>query len=405
MLMMLLRRLKNKGGHMGDFCFVGTLPVSKSIMNRALVIQSFNPGIEISSNGEAEDIYHMRTGLKSLMSGMPIDCGHAGTVFRFLALRLARIPGQHTLVGSKRLLSRPHEELIRILRQLGCDVELNNAGLHIISDGWNVQGDGLFIQGNESSQVASGLFLSAWNLKTPLHVNVSRTMVSADYFEMTLEVLRDFGMEIYQEADELFVPAGQTPSLINYQVELDVSSAFSVAAMAAVDGDACIRNFPFDSLQPDVRFISDFREMGISVRETETELKISQTKNWKGLDIDLKNSPDLFPVMSVMCALATGPSRISGISHIAFKESNRIKKTEELLCKMGAGFLKEKPESVIITPTKDREKSFDFNPDKDHRMAMAAAVAKKAGFAIQLNTPDLVRKSFPQFWQIAGGIQ
>lgn len=388
---------------MSEFCFVGTLPASKSIFNRALIVQSFKPDIQVNGYSTADDVKLMQAGIRSLQAGGTIDCGDAGTVFRFLSLRAAKLPGQYLLTGSKRLLSRPHAELLKTLRQLGVDVELTPDGLKISSSGWRLQGDGLWISGRESSQVASGLFLSAWGLRAPLHLNISQDMVSEGYFKMTVQVLKSFGMDIYNHGSEWTLPAAQVPTASTYQVEIDISSAFAVAAMAAVSGEARIRNFPEHSMQPDSIFLKYFIDMGIPVYQSGQELKISKAGGWTGIETDLKNSPDLFPILSVLAALAQTPSIISGIRHVAYKESNRLEKSIELIEKMGAQVDLISPDCVKIHPTKQKNLVFDFSPDRDHRMAMAAAVAHRAGYQVRLKTPDVVKKSFPEFWQIAGG--
>jgi 3-phosphoshikimate 1-carboxyvinyltransferase len=371
-------------------------------MNRALIVQSFKPDIEVVGFSEAQDVQTMREALKNLYLSQPVDCADAAAVFRFMALRAAKVPGDHVLTGSKRLLSRPHKELVKVLLQMGCEAELQEDALKIKSYGWCPQGDGLWISGAESSQVASGLFLSAWGLRAPMHINISDQMVSEGYFKMTVEVLRRFGMEIFNHGLEWTIPAQQTPHAGTYMVEIDVSSAFAVAAMAAVGGEARIRNFPVNSLQPDAIFVEHLAKMGIPVQQNGQELKISQAQKWSGIDVDLKNTPDLFPVLSVLCALASSPSIITGIKHVAFKESDRLKKSMELVAKMGGIINIVNENTVSIHPTRQRNQSFDFTPDKDHRMAMAGAVAKRAGFAVKIRTPEVVNKSFPEFWQIAG---
>jgi 3-phosphoshikimate 1-carboxyvinyltransferase len=390
---------------MADFCFVGTLPASKSIMNRALLVQSFKPDIQIAGHSQAEDVENMRRALRSLQMGEKIDCGDAGTVFRFMALRASKLPGEYIITGTKRLLSRPHGELLKLLRQLGVEVELTNEGLRLRSVGWQPMGDGIWMAGKESSQVASGLFLSAWGLRTPLHLNISSEMVSEAYFLMTVAMLKVFGMEIFNHGTEWTIPAAQVPVAGSYIAEIDVSSAFAVSALAAVSGEARIRNFPEKSVQPDAIFTTYLHEMGIQVSQQGQELRISRANSWMGIDTNLKNSPDVFPILSVLCALAQTPSEITGIRHVSFKESDRLKKTLELIQKMGAQVEILSEDGVRIVPTQSRGAEIDFSPDRDHRMAMAAAVATRAGFKVNLKTPDVVRKSFPEFWQIAGGLQ
>ena len=121
---------------MSDFSFIGRIPPSKSLFNRALIVQSFYPDFKIIGESHADDVTLMQTGLKSLAKNELVDCGEAGTVLRFLSLRAARQEGVHVLTGSDRLFSRPQDELLKILRQLGCQAEFRGSKLHIESWGW-----------------------------------------------------------------------------------------------------------------------------------------------------------------------------------------------------------------------------------------------------------------------------
>ncbi|MGE3388352.1 MAG: 3-phosphoshikimate 1-carboxyvinyltransferase, partial [Bdellovibrionales bacterium] len=126
---------------MSGFSFVGALPSSKSLFNRALLVQSFAPHLRLVGHSQADDVEAMRRALQQMKSHLPIDCGSAGTVLRFMALRAAREPGRHHLYGSKRLFERPQQELNKILSQLGCEVELTEEHLKLRSWGWKMVGD------------------------------------------------------------------------------------------------------------------------------------------------------------------------------------------------------------------------------------------------------------------------
>ena len=109
-----------------EFNFVGKVSASKSIFNRLLIIKSFYQDFEILGDSKADDVNLMLKAVAQIKEGdnKIFECGHAGTVLRFLALRLSRKEGEFTLKGSKRLFSRPQKELLKILNQLGCDVKI-----------------------------------------------------------------------------------------------------------------------------------------------------------------------------------------------------------------------------------------------------------------------------------------
>ncbi|MGZ3724045.1 MAG: 3-phosphoshikimate 1-carboxyvinyltransferase, partial [Bdellovibrionales bacterium] len=149
---------------MKPFAFVGKLAASKSILNRTLLIQSYNPHIKVIGESECDDVRYMTAGIAQMFEGQDIQAGSAATVLRFLAVRASRIPGRHRLVGHPRLLSRPHDELIKILRQVGVNCEITPEALIIESEGWRMHGDTLLVPSERSSQFASAVLLNAWDL-------------------------------------------------------------------------------------------------------------------------------------------------------------------------------------------------------------------------------------------------
>jgi 3-phosphoshikimate 1-carboxyvinyltransferase len=395
-----------------SFLFDGEVPASKSLLNRALIISSYAPDLKIIGDSSADDVRYMRNGLAQLASESsdPIDCGHAGTVLRFLSLRAVRRRGQYRFVGSERLFSRPLSELTAVLGQLGVSAELRKVEEHsefsLRSDGWRLVVDGLQVNADRSSQFASAVILNSWNLNFALHFSVSKKIVSEGYLHMTYELARQMGMRISQHGNEFIIPANQKVTAQEIKIEPDLSSAFAVAALAVVDGEATIRGFPRPSLQPDAIFVRILENMKADVSGERNELKIRKSHTLQGVTVDLENSPDLFPVLAVLCALAKSPSQISGIGHLRYKESSRLERTTELLRLMGAR-VEGSENAVTITPVKERPvggRKEIFDVDQDHRMAMAVAVAERAGFQIQGNEMQVIAKSFPEFVQLLGGV-
>jgi 3-phosphoshikimate 1-carboxyvinyltransferase len=217
-----------------NFHFQGVLPASKSLMNRALVCAEYAENFKVVGQADCDDVRLMRMGLHQLHEGQPIECGHAGTVLRFLALRASRLPGTHNLIGSERLFSRPQKELLAVLGQLGVDARLGERALTVSSRGWHLVVDGLQINAERSSQFATAVLINAWGLNKPLYFHVSRKIVSEGYFKMSLELVRALGMQVTQNGSEFYIPAQQKVLAREYNVEPDMSSAFAVAALATV---------------------------------------------------------------------------------------------------------------------------------------------------------------------------
>lgn len=390
-------------GNSFPISFCGPLPASKSVLNRLLIVQSFFPELQIDGISNANDVIHLRRALQNFQEGKTeFDCGEAGTVFRFLAVRVSREPGEYLLKGSRRLLARPQQELLQIFRQLGVEAKITMEGLRVVSRGWRIPDQGIAIDQRDSSQFASAVFLSAWQLSAPLIIR-SGPGISEDYLELTLANLRNLGMVIEQTTTGWRIPADQIIQTKQAVAECDLSSAAALACAGALAGKVEIQKFPFRSLQPDIRFIDFLTTMNVSVTKSDTSLIISQTENLKPLTADFSNCPDLVPVFSALCAFADGVSTLSGATQLKHKESDRLAKSAELLLKAGVQVEILGDDLRIHGLGKSYHLlSFVFDPDQDHRMAMAAGLLMTQGFSIELLTPSVVKKSYPEFWEHLG---
>lgn len=332
------------------------------------------------------------------------DAGAAGTVFRFLSLRLSRIPGVHILKGTKRLMQRPQQDLLDVFARLGVEYELFEEHILIKSKGWQNISQPIEVKRGVSSQFASGLILNAWNLDQDLILKMSGNPISEGYLEMTVQVVKELGMQIESIGQDYRIPARSQIAKNKFTVESDLSSAFAVAAFAALNGEACFQSFPLKSLQPDVEFIEILGNMNVAVDMKNGELIVKKTGELKGVEANLKSCPDLFPVLATLCAFATGPSRLYGAPQLVYKESDRISKISELLTKLKIKHEKTN-EGMIIHPHAVRSidvEPFSYDTDHDHRLAFSAALVKSQGIRIEIIHPEVVSKSFPEFWKVVG---
>ncbi|MBK7890801.1 MAG: 3-phosphoshikimate 1-carboxyvinyltransferase [Bdellovibrionales bacterium] len=388
---------------MSGFRFDGVIPASKSLFNRALICASYGDDVILHGDSSCDDVVKMKAAIHTLGSGHDFDCGSAGTVLRFLALRVSRIPGRHVLRGTTRLFSRPQNDLQDILNQLGVNLVLHTDHMIVQGDGWRPQAPRVRVSRKNSSQFVSGLLLNAWNLEFPLEIEWDEVGVSDGYWQMTVRLVKEFGMNVCQTERGVQVPERSEVKLKQYQVESDLSSAFAIAAYAALNGEAIFRHFPFSSLQPDKVFVSVLEEMGAGVHRDEDSVRIFQKGvPLKGIHWNLNDCPDLFPVLATLCAFASGPSRLDGAPHLVFKESNRIAKTSELLIPLGVE-TKILSDGMEICPPGSfvtGGASFKYDTDHDHRLAFAAALVASQRRGIEIQHPEVVNKSFPEFWNL-----
>ena len=465
-----------------SFRFIGKAPLSKSLLNRALIIKSWYPNFVIHGSSSCEDILVMDSAVKKLYkfglnfsacSGdsrfrgndsrdknstpSPIkhkqefDCGLSGTAFRFLAVRLSREKGEFMLKADKALFKRPLEEVSSLLSQLSVSIEKTEQAYVISSEGWKLQGDCVYVPSQVTSQWASALLLNSWNLDQDLYFVLNKSVVSYPYFNMTLSFVKSLGLIVQQQGNEFFVPKGQGLKKGEYRPEQDKSCLFALACFAVLNGQAVFLDWEIDSLQADHIFPDILQTMGAPVelrkdqpsqssvsfdsdshsreshhpsesrhsnesrhsRESgnlqnklknlnQTNVIISKCDHLKTLNISLKGQPDLFPLLAVLCAKAEGLSVLREVSHLAFKESNRLQKIKELLEKCGVQVKIQENDFLIYGQREWNSEisPFEFDTEQDHRLLMAGELVASMGVPVTLKGKDSVNKSFPEFYSL-----
>lgn len=385
------------------------LPISKSWLNRALIIASFvdrplqeNALLRDEISSEGDDTRHLRKALCDLRSGKTeFFIGESGTGFRFLLARLSRQRGRFLVRGSERLFSRPHATLLRALVRLGCKVTIGATGAEVIAAGWPDVDVEIEVDSTESSQFASALMLASVGFPNRLLLRTTGEEVSGGYRKMTHQMLD--------------AVAGDPSKILSLRPEIDFSTAFTIAATALASGGS----FEFsivESAQPDRRFVDLLKAMGASVeiRDERVVLRAPEGRGrWRAIDVDLGGAPDLFPCLAALAAVADGRSVLRGALHLRAKESDRIAGIERLLQTVGVVCI-ARPDGIEIeglagkTPTvwserRDMGWGFEFDPERDHRLAFAAGVLAAAGVPIDITARGVVAKSFPQYWSLLEG--
>ncbi len=377
---------------------------SKSLFNRALIVQSFFPELEIEGFSQCEDVVLLKEALLNLETNLEnyFNCGSGGTTLRFLLARLSREEGEFVVRGTQRLFERPHKPLFESLRSLGCQILMNSdREILLRSQGW--QKDRIVLGLDYSSQFLSAILLSSWNLPFDLTIETGGRSEGGSYLEMTMGLLQQMGMEIIEEENTLVVPKNQKLQKLKYHVEPDMSSLFALVAFALFNGKLILKDFPENSLQPDFYFLEILSQMGAFLaRDNSGRMVFAKATNLKPIEMNIRKTPDLFPVLAVFLSRVNGSSTLSGLDALIYKESNRLENTKELLSELGFNCVIQNKKFIIQGKEKHQypPMSLEFSPDHDHRMAMAAALAKFQGAQIEIKNPEVVNKSFPEFWEI-----
>ena len=431
---------------MVSFYFRGQVAASKSLMNRALIVQSFCPQLEVIGNSGASDVTNMKQALHAFFAGeKELWVGEGGTVLRFLLFRVSRQPGRWILRGTKRLFSRPQSEGEYLLKQLGVSCTWGEDYVIIESQAWQYSQQAVSLTLNSSSQFASGLVLCCLNLDQDISLVCNAeddSQASWSYFLMTLGLLERLGVPFTQEFKAgkrfLFINKGALPQVWRYVVEPDWSNLAALLVAAKVGGQVELQGLHSTTyLQPDAEILrlfdvdyssfqslveknSSFQNFS-NLKEPQTgEKRIEDTKssNLSSLlpkKVELRASPihsfswsfqqtpDLLPVLAVLAAFSEGDCLFTDFERATLKESDRVSNTLALLSYAGVPYSLNENRLIIhgqgLTWT---PRAFTFDPDQDHRMAMAAGIFKLRQPKIKVLQPEVVNKSFPEFWRILG---
>ena len=333
----------------------------------------------------------------------PIDCGESGATLRFMIPVAALADDPSTLLFHASIERRPIQPLIKSLGDLGANVHLKKIGGKdaVFVEGGGILGGATSIPGDVSSQFISGLMFACPLGKVDTEITLTSPLESVDYVKMTDEVLSRHGVrvEIYDNFKRILIPGNQTYKPVDSKVPGDFSSsAFMLAAAAVTTSAVVVTNLDYKGVQGDKAILAVLKEMGAVGKVCEGSVEIDGTSSQlEPFNVDAKNIPDLVPVCAALACFANGTSKITNAKRLRLKESDRLSSLQSELSKMGARITLDADSLTIKGPSNLRGAVID--PHKDHRIAMACAVAALGaeGETTILNA-SCVRKSYPQFF-------
>lgn len=329
---------------------------------------------------------------------------NSGTSIRFLTAALAATHGDYRLDGVQRMRQRPIEDLLVGLRSLGADVgsenetHLNCPPVRIRARG--LQGGLTEVAGDISSQFLSGLLMAAPYAQHDVTIRVRGELVSRPYVDMTIRVMESFGIEVEEQAEDLYsIRAPRTYRGMDYSIEPDASAASYFWAIAAIAGGSVrVEGLDFTSMQGDVEFARVLERMGCSVVSGEGWIEVSGG-TLHGIDIDMNKISDTVQTIAPVALFAEGPTRIRGVSHNRHKETDRISDLACELRKLGAEII-EHPDGLTITPRSLRGATLETY--RDHRMAMGLSLVGLRLAGTKIQDPRCTGKTFPDFFEVVG---
>jgi len=389
------------------------LPASKSESNRVLLLQRLAGGGTLRNLSEANDTVLMTRLLGQAATADLLDAEDAGTVMRFMTAYLAVTGWRGTLTGAARMQQRPIGILVEALRALGADITyVEKESYPPLAFGGQPLAAGatpaeLTVRGDISSQYISALLLVAPTLPGGLCLHLTGDIGSRPYIAMTLSLMRHFGgaAETGPGKTILVQPGGYRPA--DYEVESDWSAAsywYALVALAPAGSATVLPGLRASSWQGDhviqqimsyLGVKTEFLADGAGVQLSQIPLAPAELL---AQPLDFTDCPDLAQTVAVVAAALGVPLRLAGLHSLRIKETDRIAAIQTELRKFGADMPEVAPGVFEVQVTDFKVAGQEVATYEDHRMAMAFAPLAMRG-PLLVQHPQVVRKSYPSFWQ------
>ncbi|MSQ80537.1 MAG: 3-phosphoshikimate 1-carboxyvinyltransferase [Candidatus Methylopumilus sp.] len=404
-----------------------TLPGSKSITNRILLLSAIAEGTTTIKNAlSSDDTHHMIEALKKLQveltqkdngdiiiqgtrgdfknKSAEIFLGNAGTAFRPLTAVLSLSKGNYILSGVSRMHERPIKDLVDALLQLNADITyLNQIGyppLKISPSEIKIEAP-IKIRGDISSQFLTALLMCIPLSKKEVSIEILGDLISKPYIDITLNLMARFGVHVKKTDWQHFVmpAASKYVSPGEIFIEGDASSASYFLAAGALSGDIEIKGIGKNSIQGDIKFAEALSLMGAHVDIREESIKISKAKILHAIMLDCNHMPDAAMTLAILALFAKGTTRLTNIASWRVKETDRIAAMAKELRKLGATVI-EGEDFIEITAPLHIQENVEINTYDDHRMAMCFSLVSLRNVPITINNPDCVNKTFPTYFEV-----
>ena len=389
-----------------------SLPASKSISNRALIIYALSGGKNMPNNlSDCDDTEVIINALRNMPE--EIDIKAAGTAMRFMTAYLSVMEGTHILTGTERMKHRPISILVDALRKLGANIEyVGTEGYPPLRiTGQSLNGGLLEIPGNVSSQYISALLMIAPMLKEGMTLHLLGDIISRPYIDLTLWMMGEFGADAEWFSNDTIVVKPQPYKSRDYFIESDWSGASYWYEMMALCADkrseVKLTGLMDGSKQGDSTTRYIFSLLGVKTQFESKQAGIAQTVTLKQngrcvpkLEYDFINAPDLAQTFVVTCAAKGIPFHFKGLSTLKIKETDRIEALKTEMRKLGY-VLQDHNNSELIWDGERCDPSFEQGIDtyEDHRMALAFAPYAFLHDKLIINNPQVVTKSYPHYWE------
>ncbi|MBT4298061.1 3-phosphoshikimate 1-carboxyvinyltransferase [Flavobacteriaceae bacterium] len=378
---------------------------SKSESNRLLILNSIYGNLKIDNLSNSDDTVILDKYITNLESH--IDVHHAGTAMRFLTALLAiKTNKKFVITGSKRMKERPIKILVQALNKLGANISyFDKKGFPpLIIKGQEIFGGEISLSSNISSQYISALMLIAPILKNGLLINLEGKITSKPYLEMTLAILKKIGINCYFKNNIISIEHCSKINNSAISIESDWSSVsyfYSIVALSNA-AELNIGTFYKSSIQGDVKLYEIYAKLGVETKfiKSSSRILIKKINDFikpDHIDLDLTENPDIAQTIAVTCFGLGISCDLFGLHTLKIKETDRLEALKIELSKLGAN-VKVTNNSFHLAPTFSINNGISIETYNDHRMAMAFAPLALMT-PIIINNPDVVTKSYKDFWK------
>ncbi|ABY69266.1 putative 3-phosphoshikimate 1-carboxyvinyltransferase [Actinobacillus pleuropneumoniae] len=405
------------------------LPGSKSLSNRALLLAALAKGTtKVTNLLDSDDIRHMLNALKALgvnyslsedktvctvegvggafnwKNGLALFLGNAGTAMRPLTAALClkgATEAEVVLTGEPRMKERPIKHLVDALRQAGASVQyLENEGYPPVAiRNSGLKGGKVQIDGSISSQFLTALLMAAPLAEGDMEIEIIGELVSKPYIDITLAMMKDFGVKVENRNYQTFVVKGNQSYLSpeKYLVEGDASSASYFLAAGAIKGKVKVTGIGKNSIQGDRLFANVLEAMGAKITWGDDFIQAEQGK-LKGVDMDMNHIPDAAMTIATAALFAEGETVIRNIYNWRVKETDRLTAMATELRKVGAT-VEEGEDFIRIQPLPLTQfQHAEIATYNDHRMAMCFSLIALSDTPVTILDPKCTAKTFPTYF-------
>ncbi|EBD1880429.1 3-phosphoshikimate 1-carboxyvinyltransferase [Salmonella enterica] len=401
------------------------LPGSKSVSNRALLLAALACGKTVLTNLlDSDDVRHMLNALSALginytlsadrtrcditgnggplraSGALELFLGNAGTAMRPLAAALCLGQNEIVLTGEPRMKERPIGHLVDSLRQGGANIDyLEQENYPPLRLRGGFTGGDIEVDGSVSSQFLTALLMTAPLAPEDTIIRVKGELVSKPYIDITLNLMKTFGVEIANHHYQQFVVKGgqQYHSPGRYLVEGDASSAsYFLAAGAIKGGPVKVTGIGRKSMQGDIRFADVLEKMGATITWGDDFIACTRGE-LHAIDMDMNHIPDAAMTIATTALFAKGTTTLRNIYNWRVKETDRLFAMATELRKVGAE-VEEGHDYIRITPPAKLQHA-DIGTYNDHRMAMCFSLVALSDTPVTILDPKCTAKTFPDYFE------